>query len=144
MNKKKPLKTQPVDLGEDVRQLRLLVEDLARRVPAAPRVEAVAPPVEVIDERDPKPVNYHVGDSGSTDELTEIVLELLSQRPMYFREIVEETGARANRIKGVIVRLQREGHRVIDLAPAGALKALWFVPSDEVLERLIRTATPRR
>ena len=137
--KKKLTKAPPalVDLVEEARQLRLQAEELARRMLA---VQGTRPDVEPppTDTPDDKPVNYHVGDHGSTDELTEVVLMMLSERPMWFRDIVETTGARANRIKGVIVRLQREGHRVIDLAPEGALKALWFIPSDAVLDRLFR------
>lgn len=65
---------------------------------------------------------------------------------MRFVEILEATGARDNRIKGVIMRLQREGIRVVDVAPEGTGKALWFIPSDAVLERLLRVkaATAKR
>lgn len=90
---------------------------------------------------------YYVGDEGPTEELMRVVCEMLTQRPMRFVEILEATGARDNRIKGVLMRLQREGVRVMDVAPAGVGKALWFIPSDAVLERLERVkkaATAKR
>jgi hypothetical protein len=67
-----------------------------------------------------------------------VVRAMLEERPMMFQEILEACGARDNRVKGVIMRLQREGVRVVDVAPSGTGKALWFIPSEAVLERLTR------
>lgn len=148
MEKKKP------DLVEEARQLRLQTEalerqaeDLEKKVLAARGTERIRRPTApghpaVKPSRGP----HYVGDEGTTDDLTETVRVLLTERPMYFRDILEATGARDNRVKGVITRLQREGHRVVDIAPEGSTRALWFIPSDEVLTRLTRVkrATERR
>jgi hypothetical protein len=120
-----------VDLVEQARQLRLQAEELERSARHARGTQRnVAPkPVPVV-----KPARsvYWTGDA---------------ERPRLFREIVEATEAGENRIKGVIMRLQREGVRVVDVAPEGTGKALWFIPSSAVLERLLRAkkaATSRR
>lgn len=78
---------------------------------------------------------YWCGDEGPTDELMTAVWRMLLDRPYRFREIVEATGAGENRIKGVIMRLQREGKRVVNIGEP--TKALWFAPSDEVLKRIL-------
>jgi hypothetical protein len=134
-----------IDLVEEARQLRLQAEALEKKVQLArgtKRLEKPAGNVIVKPPRGP----YWVGDEGPTEELMTVVKTMLEERPMRFVEILEQTGARDNRIKGVIMRLQREGTRVIDIAPEGTGKAVWFIPSDAVLDRLtrVRRATARR
>lgn len=135
MNKK-------IDLVEQARQLRLQAEALEQSAKLARgtqrNVRATRPTVQ------PKRSPYYVGDEGPTEELMSVVQRMLLERPCRFTELLEATGARDNRIKGVIMRLQREGVRVVDVAPAGTGKALWFIPSDAVLKRLTRVATARR
>lgn len=88
--------------------------------------------------RDLKPARasteYFVGDEGPTPDLMATVQRMITARPMTFQEIKGETGARDNRIKGVLMRLQREGVRVVNMGTE--LRALWFIPSDEALKRL--------
>lgn len=81
---------------------------------------------------------HWVGDDGPTSELMQAIRNFITERPHPFQEILEATGARDNRIKGVIMRLQREGVRIVDVAPEGTGKAMWFIPSEAVLERLAR------
>jgi hypothetical protein len=135
-----------VDLVEQARQLRLQAEELERSARHARGTQRnVAPkPVPVV-----KPARsvYWTGDEGTTEQLMAVIQQMLAERPRLFREIVEATEAGENRIKGVIMRLQREGVRVVDVAPEGTGKALWFIPSSAVLERLLRAkkaATSRR
>lgn len=136
------------DLVEEARQLRLAAEDLERRVKLARGTQRVekpkTPPHGVVVKPSHGP--YYVGDEGPTEQLMAVVKTALEERPMRFQELLEATGARDNRVKGVIMRLQREGVRVVDVAPEGAGKALWFIPSDAVLHRLMRVkrATERR
>lgn len=87
---------------------------------------------------------YRVGDEGPTPELMQAVRRMLVEHPMTFQEILDMTGARANRVKGVIMRLQREGTAVVNLGTEA--KAIWFCPSPEVLKRLqkIRAARVRK
>lgn len=126
------------DLVEQARQLRLQAEELektARHARGTKRdVSPHAGRVIVKPARGP----YWVGDEGPTEQLMAVVQQLLTERALRFVELLEATGARDNRIKGVIMRLQREGVRVVDVAPEGTGKALWFIPSDEVLQRLTR------
>lgn len=119
------MEKRKIDLVEQVRQLRLQAEALEKTARHARGTQ-----------RDVKP--HYVGDDGPTDQLMRVIKEMLLERPMRFQEILEATGARDNRIKGVIMRLQREGVRVVDVAPEGTGKALWFIPSDELLVRLTR------
>lgn len=134
-----------VDLVEQARQLRLQAEQLevaAKHARGTQRVKRPTQNVIVKPARGP----YYVGDEGTTEELMQVVTRMLTDRPWRFSEMLEALGARDNRIKGVIMRLQREGVRVVDVAPEGTGKALWFIPSDAVLTRLMRAkrATQRR
>lgn len=134
-------KGKDIDLVEQARQLRLQAEELEKSARHARGTKRSVPPphagrVIVKPARGP----HWVGDEGPTEQLMAAVQSLLLERPLRFVELLEATGARDNRIKGVIMRLQREGVRVVDVAPEGTGKALWFIPSDEVLNRLTRVA----
>lgn len=50
-----------------------------------------------------------VGDEGPTQKLRELVLRLLAARPITIAELVSATGARDNRVKGVLMKLTEEG-----------------------------------
>ena len=90
------------------------------------------------------PGAYRVGDEGPTPELMQAVHRMLAEHPLTFQQILDMTGARANRVKGVIMRLQREGVPVVNIGTEA--KAIWFCPSAEVLKRLqkIRIARMKR
>jgi glutaredoxin 2 len=94
------------------------------------------------DLRAPSAGEYHVGDEGPTPELMQVVQRMLTERAMTFQELLDATGARANRIKGVIMRLQRDGVRVVNLGTEA--KALWFCPSEAVMDRLVRARRTTR
>jgi len=144
--KKEHGKTARVDLVEQARQLRLQAEELERTARMAKGTKDFKPAARGSAIVKPARGPYWTGDEGPTEQLLAVIQQMLTDRPRLFREIVEATGAGENRIKGVIMRLQREGVRVVDVAPEGTGKALWFIPSPEVLERLIRAkrATDRR
>lgn len=136
------MEKRKVDLVEEARQLRLQAEALEKKVQLA-RGTRDLPRVAVAPKHGP----FWVGDNGPTDELMTVVERLLRTRPLLLTEILEATGARDNRVKGVLMRMQRYGVRLIDVAPEGTGKALWFIPSDAVYERLMRVkkrATDRR
>lgn len=137
-------KTKRADLVEEARQLRLQAEELERKVRMARGTARMRKPTNVIVK--PARGEHYVGDEGPTEQLMAAVRALLTERPHTFQEILEATGARDNRIKGVIMRLQRDGVRVVDLAPTGTGKARWFIPSDEIMRRISRAkrATERR
>jgi hypothetical protein len=115
-------RTEKRDLVEKARHLRLQVEALEKQVRLAKGTREI------------------VGDDGPTAELMETVKKLITERPMTFQDLLRETGARDNRIKGVLMRLQREGAKVVNLGTNS--KALWFLPDEKVLVRL-RRATER-
>jgi hypothetical protein len=124
------------DIVEQARQLRLQAESLektARLARGTGRIKRPTGQVLVKPARGP----FYVGDDGPTEELMVVVQAMLQDRPSRFQEILEATGARDNRIKGVIMRLQREGVNVVDVSPVQG-KALWFIPSQEVLQRITR------
>ena len=129
-----------IDLVEQARQLRLQAEELEKNARHARGTQRNAAPTPVYGRPIVKPARgpHWVGDEGSTEQLMDTIHAMLVERPLRFAEILEATGARDNRIKGVIMRLQREGVRVVDVAPEGTGKAIWFIPSDEVLVRLQR------
>ena len=78
----------------------------------------------------------------ATHELYETIKQLITDQPRRFRDIVEATHAGENRIKGVLVRLQRDGAGVVNLGDGA--RALWFIPDDEVLARLKSMKRARR
>ena len=127
-----------IDLVERARQLRLQAEQLEKDVRLARGTKRDLKPGNVIVKPSHGP--HWVGDEGPTEQLMAAVMQLCTERPMRFVDLLETTGARDNRIKGVIMRLQREGVRILDVAPEGTGKALWFIPSDEVLTRITRAA----
>ncbi len=98
---------------------------LARRAPAR-RADHPAPVGRGTES--------YVGDESSTAELMTTVQRLITERPSTFRELLDATGARDNRIKGVIMRLQRDGLDVVNLG--NEARALWFIPNPELLKRL--------
>jgi hypothetical protein len=146
--KKEHGKAVKVDLVEQARQLRLHAEALEKKVQLArgtqQRVRRVSSAQNIVVKPSHGP--YWTGDEGPTEQLMAMIQQMLTERPRMFREIVEATGAGENRIKGVIMRLQREGVHVVDVAPEGTGKALWFIPSPEVEARLrrVKRATMRR
>lgn len=85
---------------------------------------------------------YFVGDDGPTADLMAVIHLLLAEKPSTFREIVEATGAGENRIKGSLVRLQRDGANVVNLGTQ--TKAIWFIPGKEAMKRLNAIKSARR
>jgi hypothetical protein len=139
-------KRNSIDLVEQARQIRMQAEALEKKVTRelARGTQRNVRPQNVLVKPSHGP--HYVGDDGPTEQLMSVVKTMLEERPLRFQEILDATGARDNRVKGVIMRLQREGVRVVDVAPEGTGKALWFIPSDAVLQRLVRVkrATERR
>lgn len=130
-------KGKRIDLVEQARQLRLQAEELEKKVLAARGTHRDVKPGKVVVKPSRGP--YWTGDDGTTSELMDVVQRMLTERPWFYRDIVEATGAGENRVKGAITGLQRQrGLRVVDVAPDGTGRALWFIPSEEVLERLTR------
>lgn len=107
------------------------------RRPAKPAA-APEPPPAPADPDSP----YYVGDDGPTDELLEAVRACITDRERSFGELVELTGARPNRIKGALVRLQRDEARVVNLGTE--TKALWRILSDDALDRVARVRPAKR
>lgn len=108
----------------------------ARRGAAEPKRPATPPAAQP-----PEPVKTRVGDNGPTPELAAAVRALISERPRTFAELLEETGARQGRVSGVLVRLQTDDGAV-NLGKAN--RAVWFLPSAEVMARLRGAAARRR
>lgn len=135
------MKTVKGDLVDQARQLRLQAEELEKTARLARGTQRhVVPQHAGSIVVKPALGPYWVGDEGPTEELMLVVQQMLTEHPMRFVQLLEATGARDNRIKGVIMRLQREGVRVVDVAPPGTGKAIWFIPSAEVMARLTRVA----
>lgn len=127
------------DLVEQARQLRLQAEELEKnaklaRGTARMRRSTASTRIMVKPSHNP----HWVGNDGTTRDLMERIALMLMDRPWLYRDIVEATGAGENRIKGAITALQREGRRVVDVAPEHSGKALWFIPSEAVLQRIMR------
>lgn len=128
-----------VDLVEIARQKRLTAEALEHEAAELERQATMAKGTQ----RDIKPEELPlIGDEMPTPALMALVQALISDKPCTFQELLHATGARDNRVKGVLMRLQREGHRVINLGTQA--KALWFLPSDEAMRRIVATKRDAR
>lgn len=68
---------------------------------------------------------WRVGDEGPTQELVHAVTAIIGDRPMGMRELIDATGARGNRVSGVIVQLQRSGAPIQNVGTAAV--ARWFL-----------------
>lgn len=119
-----------VDKVEQARQLRLQAEAAQREAEELERQVRMAKGTQQ-DVRGEVPL---IGDEMPTPALMALVQQLITEKPMAFQELLEATGARDNRIKGVLMRLQREGARVVNLGTQA--RALWFIPNDEVMRRI--------
>ena len=117
------IRAQTVRLAEDAREIDRLEKQL--RLVRGTR-----------DLKARSTTEYHVGDDGPTSELYDVVLRMLQERPMTLQALIDETGARANRLKGVVWRLQMNEKRVVNLGTD--TKAIWFICSEEVATRLAR------
>lgn len=128
--KSKTTHTPKVDLVEQARQLRLQAEELEKQ--ARTRFAKGTRDIPVTEV----PL---IGDEMPTPALMALVQTLITEKPHTFQELLEATGARDNRIKGVLMRLQREGAKLVNLGTQ--TKALWFIPNEDVMRRITR---PRR
>lgn len=66
-------------------------------------------------------------DLDSTPALLEHVAQMLTGKPLAFRDIMAALpkGTNENRVKGVLVRLQRDGHNLQNVGDGA--RALWFI-----------------
>lgn len=56
-----------------------------------------------------------VGDKGDPKQLRLVVHSLLQEKPVTFRELMEQTGARETRIYGILANLRRAGAPLVHL-----------------------------
>lgn len=78
---------------------------------------------------------WRPGDDISTQDLKKLVRRLLSERPMWIKDLVHVTGARASRVDGVLTELKRT-EKVVDAAMGmgrpGQLQAkMYFIPTGD-------------
>lgn len=72
------------------------------------------------------PTSYFVGDETPASELQLKVEQLIRERPRMLQELIDETGARRVRVSACIIKLQREGARILNLGDER--RALWYLP----------------
>jgi uncharacterized protein (DUF2461 family) len=130
--KKEMAKKMEKDLVSQAKQLREQTELLEKQTIELEKQVKLAKGTRTIA----RGTEYYVGDEGPTPELLEAIRKMLTERPLTFQALLDATGARPNRIKGVIMRLQREGARVVNLG--NEARALWFIPDPGVLDRIMR------
>lgn len=131
MNKTKTTTIQTPTLSEIVQGLQLLTEQVAKLAhePINGRhARGTEAPATKLRENDL-----------SATPLYAKVRELITERPMPFRALLEATHATDNQIKSVLIRLQRDRHDVVNLG--NGARALWFIPDAAVLERLKHVKT---
>ena len=127
---------QVVTLAQRVEQLLrqeiMTLDQLAREleVPAGKVVAVLREhkaSVHNVGSEDRPRWTWKIGDQTPTRELTALVLRLITDQPMTTAELVQATGARASRVGGSIVEIQRSGAKVLDLGTG--VRSRWFVLS---------------
>lgn len=71
--------------------------------------------------------SFHIGDETDSATLNETVKRCIAERPRTRQEIIELTGARANRINGALIALQVQGLPVKNLG--NRYRAVWYLPT---------------
>lgn len=66
------------------------------------------------------------GDAVETQELYAHIERLITDRPFWFAELLDATGARRGRVSGAIVSFQHAGRKVMNLGTEA--RARWFMP----------------
>lgn len=84
---------------------------------------------------------WWVGDEGPTGDLLETVQRMLTGQAHTFREIKDATGAGDNRIKGVLMRMQREGINLVNVGTD--TRALWTIMTPEAYARIRKAMAAR-
>ena len=68
---------------------------------------------------------FFVGDATDTEVLWDAVDRAIRSRGMTLQEISDETGARRNRISGVLVKMQKHGTKIIN--EGNSFRAVWRI-----------------
>jgi len=98
--------------------------------PPAATPDTMEDPRRVARGSTPPPApGFFVGDAGPTQELMQVVLNLVSTRPFALQELVRTTGARRNRISGAIARMQRAGAPIVNVGNGRI--ARWHLPQGD-------------
>ena len=67
------------------------------------------------------------------------VRRLVTERPMFFTELVSETGEKENTLKAVLTRMQRDDEMLVNIGQAN--KALWYLFTPKVAARVVSRLT---
>jgi len=84
---------------------------------------------------------WRVGDESSPRELRAMVRELMMLRPITTRELAALTGARASRVSGAVVEIQRSGARVYNLSRSHVHR--WFLLPDDAQDARLNPKPPK-
>lgn len=87
-------------------------------------------------KRDMQPI-ARVDDVSATPLYLEMKT-MLERRPMTLREVIEATKAEENKVKVVLMRMQREEIGLVNMG--NRYRALWYIPSESFRKRM-RTET---
>ncbi len=66
-----------------------------------------------------------VGDETSFEELKRTIVKFIADRPMYLQDLLHATGARRNRVSGVLSKMHRDGEPVLNLGTPA--RGRWFM-----------------
>jgi len=86
---------------------------------------------------------HRVGNGTTIGELATTVRGLLELRPQTFKDLVVATGAAPARVQQAVVRLQREGTKIVNMSPI-VDRALWFIPGSNLFDRITRVRATSR
>lgn len=86
---------------------------------------------------------WRIGENSDTATLRNVILRLISERPMALRDLVAATGVKNSRVSGAVIEIQRS-HNVIDLAPPDSASRLYFLVSEGAKDARLPSRTALR
>lgn len=82
---------------------------------------------------------WRVGNDVDAATLTRVIRRLISERPMYTKDLLRATGAALSRVSGALVEIQR-ADRVLDMSAGGRAKQ-YFLVGERVREAKVAPKT---
>lgn len=129
-------------LASDIQQLAAQVDRL-RKVGGTRDLAADTQPATRARSRTATiaPAIVNEAPAESTPDLYQAIERYITEEPRTFRAIKAQFPVTDNRIKSVLIRLQRDGRGVANLG--NSARAIWFIPSPEAIDRIAKLRRER-
>lgn len=129
-------------LASDIQQLAAQVDRLRKVGGTRDLAADTQPPVRARSRTSTiAPVIVNEAPAESTPDLYQAIERYITEEPRTFRAIKGQFSVADNRIKSVLIRLQRDRRGVVNLG--NSARAIWFIPSAEAIDRVAKLRSER-